>query len=235
MAIISPASRRVYWLTCPTVALDNSAMTPPAGNLEGMKSFSQSCENNKQPLLRILGPLLEARQALLEIGSGSGQHAAFFAAHLPQLLWQTSDVAANHASIEAWIDGVDNAVAPIALDVDADDWPQRRYDAAFSANTAHIMHWPSVVHMFQGVSGILEPGGVFALYGPFDYAGEHTSPGNQRFDRSLRAADAGMGIRDFEAVAELADSVEMSLLADHAMPANNRTLVWQRRRVESAS
>ena len=225
----------MFWLTCPTGALDNSVIAQPTGNLEGMKAFNQSCENNKEPLLEVLEPLLDGRRALLEIGSGTGQHAAFFARHLPELLWQTSDVAAHHASIEAWIDGVANALAPIPLDVDADHWPQRRYDGAFSANTAHILHWPSVVHMFQGVAGILEAGGVFALYGPFNYANEYTSPGNERFDRSLRATDAGMGIRDFEAVAELADSVGMSLLADHAMPANNRTLVWQRGRVESTS
>ena len=200
-----------------------------------MKVFSQSCENNKQPLLEILMPLLDGRLALLEIGSGSGQHAAFFAPRLPQLRWQTSDVAAHHASIEAWIDGVDNALAPIALDVDGDSWPQRVYDSAFSANTAHIMHWPTVVHMFQGVAGILDSGGIFALYGPFNYAGAYTSPGNESFDRHLRSGDGGMGIRDLEAVTELAESVGMRLLADHAMPANNRTLVWQRGGTGSAS
>jgi cyclopropane fatty-acyl-phospholipid synthase-like methyltransferase len=193
-----------------------------------MKAFCQSCENNKGPILEILRPLLGRRRALLEIGSGTGQHAAFFATCLPQLLWQASDAAANHASIEAWIDGVDNARPPMVLDVDADDWPARRYDAAFSANTAHIMHWPTVCHMFDGVAGILEPGGVFALYGPFNYQGEYTSPGNERFDRTLHATDPGMGIRRFEAVVELASSVGMTLLADHAMPANNRTLVWAR-------
>jgi len=193
-----------------------------------MKSFSQSCENNKGPLLEILRPLLELKHALLEIGSGTGQHAAFFAASLPQLLWQTSDIAAHHSSIEAWIGGVDNALPPIALDVDADDWPQACYDSAFSANTAHIMHWPTVVNMFQGIAKVLEAGAVFALYGPFNYQGEYTSPSNEGFDRQLRATDPGMGIRDFEAVAELAASVGMTLLADHAMPANNRTLVWER-------
>jgi cyclopropane fatty-acyl-phospholipid synthase-like methyltransferase len=192
-----------------------------------MKAFCQSSENNKGPILEILGPLLSRRHAVLEIGSGTGQHAAFFAARLPQLLWQASDVAGNHASIEAWIDGVGNARPPMVLDVDANDWPARRYDAAFSANTAHIMHWPTVVHMFHGVARILEPGGVFALYGPFNYEGEYTSPSNERFDQSLRATDAGMGIRDFEAVAELARSAGMTLLAAHAMPANNRTLVWE--------
>lgn len=193
-----------------------------------MKSFSQSCENNKIPILEVLQPRLACRRALLEIGSGTGQHAAFFAASLPQLVWQPSDVAGNHASIDAWIDGLDNARPPMLLDVDGDDWPARRYDAVFSANTAHIMHWPTVVHMFHGVSGILEPGGVFALYGPFNYQGEYTSAGNQHFDRALRATDPGMGIRDFEAIAELASSAELTLLADHAMPANNRTLLWER-------
>jgi len=193
-----------------------------------MKSFSQSCENNKGPILEILRPRLAHRHALLEIGSGTGQHAAFFAARLPQLIWQPSDVAANHASIGAWIEGLDNARPPMLLDVDGDEWPAPRYDAAFSANTAHIMHWPTVVHMFHGVSGILEPGGVFALYGPFNYQGEYTSPGNRRFDGALRAGDPGMGIRDFEAVVKLAGSAGMSLLADHAMPANNRTLLWER-------
>jgi len=193
-----------------------------------MKTFCQSCENNKGPILEILRPLLGSRHALLEIGSGTGQHAAFFAARLPQLLWQTSDAATNHASIEAWIDGIDNAPPPIVLDADADDWPARRYDAAFSANTAHIMHWPTVGHMFHGVAGVLEAGGVFAVYGPFNYQGRYTSPGNERFDRTLHASDPGMGIRGFEAVVELASSVGMTLLADHAMPTNNRTLVWTR-------
>ena len=192
-----------------------------------MKTFCQACENNKQPILAILGPLLDGRRALLEIGSGTGQHAAFFAPRLGQLQWQTSDVAAHHAGIEAWIDGVDNALPPITLDVDGDDWPQRRFDSAFSANTAHIMHWPSVVRMFHGVAGILDSGGVFALYGPFNYDGAYTSPGNESFDRHLRGGDEGMGIRDIEAVTELAGSAGMELIADHAMPANTRPLVWE--------
>lgn len=195
-----------------------------------MKSFCQASENNKGPILDVLRPLLAGRRSVLEIGSGTGQHAAFFATGLPHLVWQTSDLAENHASIEAWIEGVDNARAPLVLDVDGDDWPGQRYDAAFSANTAHIMHWPTVVRMFEGVSRILEPGGVFALYGPFNYDGAYTSEGNERFDRMLRARDPGMGIRSIEAVAELAARVAMQGIADHAMPANNRTLVWQRER-----
>ena len=193
-----------------------------------MKAFCQSCENNKGPLLAVLEPLFAGCRTVLEIGSGTGQHAAFFAAHMSWLRWQTSDLSCNHASITAWIDGIENACAPLTLDVDADEWPDERYDGAFSANTAHIMPWSSVTRMFQGVGGVLVSGGVFALYGPFNYAGRYTSAGNERFDRQLRAGDAGMGIRDFEDVSTLANAAGMTLLADHAMPANNRTLVWQR-------
>jgi cyclopropane fatty-acyl-phospholipid synthase-like methyltransferase len=193
-----------------------------------MKSFCQSCENNKGPILDVLRPLLAGRHTLLEIGSGTGQHAAFFAAEMPQLVWQTSDLAETHASIEAWIDGIDNVRAPLILDVDDDDWPEQSYDAAFSANTAHIMHWPTVTNMFEGVARILNPGGVFALYGPFNYEGAYTSAGNGRFDRTLRDGDPDKGIRDFESVTELAASAGMTLTADHAMPVNNRVLVWKR-------
>lgn len=193
-----------------------------------MKAFSQACENNKAALLAVLEPLFAGCRTVLEIGSGTGQHAAFFAAHMPWLQWQSSDLAANHASIAAWIEGIGNARAPLTLDVDADDWPEARYDGAFSANTAHIMNWPSVTRMFHGVAGVLTPGGVFALYGPFNYAGRYTSSGNECFDRQLRAGNTGMGIRDFEAMTELAGAAGLHFLADHAMPANNRTLAWQR-------
>lgn len=193
-----------------------------------MKSFCQSTENNKNPILGVLRPLLAGRRRVLEIGSGTGQHAAHFALAMPHLVWQTSDLPGNHASIAAWIEGIENARAPIALDVDADDWPAGRYDAAFSANTAHIMPWPSVERMFAGVARVLEPGGAFALYGPFNYGGTHTSEGNARFDAELRATDSGMGIRDAEAVFALAEREGMRLVDDHAMPANNRTLVFAR-------
>jgi len=193
-----------------------------------MKSFCQSCENNKDPILDVLRPLLAGRHTVLEIGSGTGQHAAYFAAALPHLDWQTSDVVDSHPSIEAWIDGVGNARAPLALDVNAGDWPTETYDAVFSANTAHIMSWPSVENMFHGVARVLSPGGVFALYGPFNYVGAYTSEGNERFDRQLRSSGGGMGIRDSEAIIELAASAGMTLLADHDMPANNRILVFAR-------
>lgn len=193
-----------------------------------MKPFSQACENNKGPILAILREVLADATTVLEIGSGTGQHAACFAAALPHLTWQTSDVAEHHGGIRAWIDGVPNALAPLALDVDAPEWPPGEFDAAFSANTAHIMHWPSVVNMFRGVGQVLGVGAPFVLYGPFNYAGAYTSPSNERFDRSLRAPNPGMGIRDFEALDALARERGMALVADHAMPANNRTLVWRK-------
>ena len=193
-----------------------------------MKSFCQSCENNKEPILGVLRPLLTSRHRVLEIGSGTGQHAAYFAAALPQLGWQTSDVVDNHPSIAAWIDGVGNARAPLVLDVDAGDWPTETFEAVFSANTAHIMSWPSVENMFRGVARVLSPGGVFALYGPFNYDGAYTSEGNERFDHQLRTSGGGMGIRDSEAVIALAASAGMTLIADHDMPANNRILVFAR-------
>lgn len=193
-----------------------------------MRAFNQSSENNKGPILEVLRTVFADARTVLEVGSGTGQHAACFAAGLPHLTWQTSDLPACHADIEAWIESVDNALGPIALNVDQDPWPVTESDAAYSANTAHIMHWPSVVNMFRGISRILPPGGVFALYGPFNYSGACTSPGNERFDASLRAADPGMGIRDFEAVDSLAVDCGMGLVDDYAMPANNRTLVWRK-------
>jgi len=194
-----------------------------------MKAFCQSCENNKDPILRVLRPLLADKRSLLEIGSGTGQHAAYFGAAMPHLIWQPSDVERNHASIEAWVEGIENVRPPRVLDVDSSKWPEARFDAAFSANTAHIMHWPTVINMFEGVASVLEPGGVFALYGPFNYDGAYTSDGNARFDRTLRASDAAMGIRDFEAIAALARSTGLALIDDHSMPANNRTLTWKMR------
>ncbi|MDX1432583.1 MAG: DUF938 domain-containing protein [Gammaproteobacteria bacterium] len=193
-----------------------------------MKPFSQACENNKRPILAILRDTLADAGTVLEIGSGTGQHAAFFAAELPRLVWQTSDLAANHAGILAWIEGVPNARAPLELDVDEGLWPLDAADAVFSANTAHIMHWPSVIGMFRGVGRLLGRGAPFLLYGPFNYAGRFTSESNARFDQSLRMQDPGMGIRDFEAVDALAREHGLELAADHAMPANNRTLVWRK-------
>jgi SAM-dependent methyltransferase len=194
------------------------------------KRFSAACERNQDPILAILRDTLPQAARVLEIGSGTGQHAVYFGAHLPHLTWQTSDVTAHHPSIIAWQDEAQlaNVLPPLSLDVDQPDWPRDRYDAVFSANTCHIMSWPQVVRMFQGVGQILRSGGIMCVYGPFNYGGAFTSPSNAAFDASLRTGAAHMGIRDIEAMQNLAASCGLRLLADHAMPANNRLLVWQR-------
>lgn len=200
-----------------------------------MKPFSQACENNKQPILEILHDVFAPARSVLEIGSGTGQHAVYFAAALPHLVWTPSDLPVNHAGIRAWLEeaALANLRDPIAVDIDVPDWatgwPPASFDGVFSANTAHIVAWPALVNLCAGVGRLLAPGGAFVLYGPFRYGGRHTSPSNARFDRWLRAHDPRSGIRDFEAVDAEAGRQGLGLEADWAMPANNRTLVWRRR------
>lgn len=195
-----------------------------------MKPFSESCEQNREPILAVLQQHLAGTRRLLEIGSGTGQHAVYFAPAFPRLQWITSDVPANHPGIRAWLAGAKlaNVSGPLTLDVNRPDWPLDTCDAVFSANTAHIMAWPAVRNLFAGIGRVLEDGGVFCLYGPFNYGGEYTSDSNRRFDAWLRARDPRSGIRDFEALSDLAEEAGLALVADHPMPANNRTLVWQK-------
>lgn len=191
-----------------------------------MKQFSEACERNREPILSFLKTALAGKTRVLEIGSGTGQHAVYFARHLPHLVWQTSDLKSNHASILAWQEeaGLDNVLPPLELNVDG-MWPSQTFDAVFTANTCHIMAWPEVEAMFAGVSRILAPGGAFILYGPFNYGGEFTSPSNQRFDEYLKDQASHMGIRDIAAIQKLAEG-SMILSEDHEMPANNRLLIF---------
>ncbi|MBI5462373.1 MAG: DUF938 domain-containing protein [Gammaproteobacteria bacterium] len=193
-----------------------------------MKPFAESCAENQQPILDVLRIEFAAVRRVLEIGSGTGQHAVFFAAHLPHLNWQTSDVADYHPGIRAWIDDarLSNVRPPLPLDVTRDVWPDESFDGVFSANTAHIMAWPAVEAMFTGIGRVLTPGGHFCLYGPFNYGGEFTSASNARFDQWLKARDPNSGVRNFEDLDRLAATAGMRLAQDYAMPANNRTLVW---------
>ncbi|MFA7386728.1 MAG: DUF938 domain-containing protein [Thiohalobacteraceae bacterium] len=195
-----------------------------------MKPFAESCEQNKLPILQVLRTEFSNATRILEIGSGTGQHAVFFAAQLPHLEWQTSDVRDYHPGIGAWIDEarLPNVRPPLDLDV-RDAWPRASYDGVFSANTVHIMGWPEVEAMFAGVGSVLEPGGRFCLYGPFNYGGKFTSDSNARFDEWLKARDARSGVRDFEVLDRLAQAAGMELINDYAMPANNRILVWRTR------
>jgi SAM-dependent methyltransferase len=194
-----------------------------------MKPFSEACERNREPILELLKVILAGSKAVLEIGSGTGQHAAYFAPALPHLVWQPSDVAENLAGIRLWRAeaNASNLLDPLELDVEG-LWPRLEVDAAYSANTSHIMSWPQVEQLFRGVGRLLPPGGAFALYGPFRYDGRHTSESNARFDAMLRSRDPASGLRDYEAVVELASRNTLCLERDYAMPANNRLLAFRR-------
>jgi cyclopropane fatty-acyl-phospholipid synthase-like methyltransferase len=195
-----------------------------------VKHFSDACERNKQPILAVLREVFGDRAQVLEIGSGTGQHAVHFAAGLPHLVWQASDVEEHLPGIRAWVDeaALPNLPAPIALDINQADWPALRVDAAFTSNTLHIVSWREVQTLFDRISALLPEGAVLAVYGPFNYGGQHTSQSNARFDAMLRKRDPHSGIRDFEEVDWLAQGHGFALARDAAMPANNRTLVWVR-------
>ena len=196
----------------------------------GGKPWSEACERNQRPILEILRAAFADATQVLEVGSGTGQHAVFFTAALPHLVWQPSDLAENLPGIAAWRDeaGLSNLRPPLALDVDAGDWPAAGIDALFSANTLHIMSWTSVQNFFRGAGRVLAPGGALAVYGPFNYDGQYTAESNARFDALLRTRDPLSGIRDVEAVHDLAKHYGFSVASDHALPANNRLLVWRR-------
>jgi len=193
------------------------------------KPFSLACEENQAPILAVVGPLFGRARRVLEIGSGTGQHAVYFATRLPHLIWQTSDVPANLPGIRLWLAEAQlpNLPEPLSLDV-IGDWPAGPFDGVFSANTAYIMGESEVGRLFRGVGQILAPGAPFALYGPFSKGGQHTSESNARFDASLKARDPRMGVRDLDDLRALADRAGLELRADHPMPVNNRTLVWCR-------
>lgn len=193
------------------------------------KPYSEACARNQAPILEVLRMAFADRGHVLEIGSGSGQHAVYLGRHLPYLTWQTSDIPENHDGIRAWLEDarLSNVLPPLALDVNG-PWPARRYDAIFTANTLHIVSWSEVERMFAGIARSLEDNGVLAVYGPFNYRGCHTSESNANFDAWLRARNPASGIRGFEDVDALAHSHGFELQDDIAMPANNRTLVWRR-------
>ncbi|KGM54036.1 methylase [Lysobacter daejeonensis GH1-9] len=194
------------------------------------KPNAPSCERNRDPILAVLQPRLAAARRVLEIGSGTGQHAVHFAAAMPWLQWQCSDRAENLPGIAMWLDdaALANTPAALQLDVATGPWPTPSFDAVFSANTLHIMGWPEVQAFFAGVSRVLADGGLLVVYGPFNYGGEYTSDSNRAFDAWLLARDPRSAIRDAEAVDALAASVGLVLEEDLAMPANNRCRVWRK-------
>lgn len=193
------------------------------------KPFSPACERNRDPILAVLREQFADHRRVLEIGSGTGQHAVYFGAHLPHLIWQTSDIAACHDGIHRWLadDGPANVLPPLTLDVTG-AWPDEHYDAVFSANTLHIMAWNEVRALFAALPGVMTPRARLVVYGPFHHHGRPTSDSNARFDASLRSQPGDMGIRDTAEVDALAGSAGLEWCTDIAMPANNRCLVWQR-------
>lgn len=190
------------------------------------KPFSQACENNKEPILAVLREHLGAG-SLLEIGSGTGQHAAWLPTFLPGIDWQPSDVGENLPGIRAWLEeGPANVRTPLELDVRG-TWPDERFDSIFTANTFHIMDADSVWLCIKRAAGHLVCGGLFLVYGPFCYNGT-CADSNARFDAVLRERDPAMGLRDYEWIEECMKATGLDPVADHAMPANNRTLVFRR-------
>lgn len=191
---------------------------------------AEACERNKEPILRVLSGEFARSARVLEIGSGTGQHAVHFAARMRHLIWQPTETRAQLAPLaeRVRLEGTENLRAPLELDVRAHPWPVAGADALFTANTLHIMGWEAVQDFFRGVGRVLSAAGVVCIYGPFRFGGVHTSDSNAEFDRFLRQRDPLSGVRDFEALDELAREQGLVFDADHAMPANNRTLVWRR-------
>ena len=192
--------------------------------------FSTAAERNRQPILDVLRDVLPLEGSVLEIGSGTGQHAVFFAQNLPGMMWQPTDREENLAGLEACFsnEGNQRILPPLKLDVLSDPWPGCSYDAAYSANTAHIMPWEAVIAMFAGVGAHLVSDARFCLYGPFNIENRFTSPSNAQFDAHLRGQDPQMGIRDLAAIENLAKLHRMQLERKTVMPANNFILAFRK-------
>lgn len=197
--------------------------------------FSQACENNKRPILAILHQELHDARHVLEVGSGTGQHSVYFAPQLAHLKWQTSDVSANHDIIKAWQDAypAPNLYPPLVFDLAQNVLPlnpdiNEPYDAVFTANTLHIIDWSLVKNLVALTSKALPIHGKLIIYGPFNVQGDYTSAGNRQFDAMLRQRDSGSGIRDLEAITELAKTYQLRLKSNHNMPANNQLLVFEK-------
>lgn len=195
------------------------------------KPSAPSCERNRDPILDVLRTHFADRRQVLEIGSGTGQHAVYFSATMPQLQWQCTDRPEYLPGIRQWLDeaALPNTPAPFVLDVSG-PWPAGRYDAVFSANTLHIMSWAEVERLFNHLARVTTDDAKLAIYGPFNYDGHYTSESNAAFDDWLQARGEHMRIRDAEAVDALAEAAGFDLIDDVAMPANNRLRIWQRAR-----
>lgn len=192
------------------------------------KPYAESADQNKEPILAVLSEAFVRPGRVLEIGAGTGQHAVHFAARLHHLTWQPTERPEALPGVEAWVSeaNLPNLQPPLALDVTDPDWPVGSAQYAYSANTAHIMDWHGVQNMFEGIARVLNPGGLFCLYGPFNRNGAFTSPSNERFDAWLKARDPHSGIRDIEALDRLAARHGMGGTHEYEMPVNNLILQW---------
>lgn len=192
------------------------------------KAFSESCEQNKAIIYETIEPYLLDGIEVLEIGSGTGQHAIHFASMAPGINWQTSDLAENLTDINAWIDDsqLPNLPEPLKLDVSS-QWMDKTYDLIFSANTFHIMNQDQVKQFLLRCTGCLKSEGHLIVYGPFNYQGSYTSPSNEQFDGWLKSRDPQSGIKHFEWINTIANQSGLQLINDIAMPSNNRILIWR--------
>jgi hypothetical protein len=192
-----------------------------------------AASRNREPILAVLREWLPQAGMVLEVASGTGEHAVCFAEALPGLVWQPTDRdAAALESIAAWREqsGLVNLLPPIPLDA-AGAWPEVRADAVVAINMIHISPWASTMGLMAGAGRVLLLGGVLFLYGPYREHGAHTAPSNAEFDASLRSRDVAWGVRDMEDVVAAAASAGLGLVARVAMPANNLSLVFRRRAV----
>ncbi|MDH3376003.1 MAG: class I SAM-dependent methyltransferase [Gammaproteobacteria bacterium] len=202
-----------------------------------MKQYAPACERNRQPIISILRELLPKRGTVLEVGSGSGQHAVWFAEAFPNLVWQPSERAGALLSINAWRNDANlaNLRAPIVLDLFDPVWPVDEISAIICINVVHIVAWRGVEQLFMRAGELLSGGGMLYLYGPFRYADRALEPSNQQFDGWLKQRGPDSGIRDFAAVDRLATAAGLALAGDRAMPANNRSLWWRNATVPRAA
>lgn len=200
------------------------------------KRHAAATRRNRDPILEVLRRLLPAEGTVLEIASGTGEHAVYFAEHLPGIVWQPSDPdPANIESIEAWREeaSLPNLRPPLALDVREKPWPVREADALFCANMIHIAPWEASPALFHGASQLLAPGRLLLLYGPFREGERHTAESNRKFDEELRSRDAAWGVRDRFEVEEVAAGEGFVLEELIPMPANNMILAFREREREA--
>ncbi|KAA3631765.1 MAG: DUF938 domain-containing protein [Proteobacteria bacterium] len=209
-------------------AITDAVRNPTA---RGVKQYSPAFERNCVPIARALERALAGVSRVLEIGSGSGQHVAWFAEQFPRIVWQPSELPANLESIQEWTReaGVNNVMPPLSLDVLSSTWPEVGVDAIVTINTLHIMPWRATATLFEHASSVLPTDGVLFVYGPFRFRDRALEPSNIRFDEWLHAEDPERGLREFESVDEVAVINGFVLVDEVAMPANNRAAWWRRK------